>query len=326
MTLAYLSVLVLSGILLVRAAHWLVKGVGLMSSFLGWREFVLAFFVMAIAGSVPNLFVGIVSALNGIPELSFGDVVGNSVVNLTLVVAVAVLFGRPLSADSRLVQATSFLTISAAVLPVLLILDGTLSRGDGIVLILLFLCYSFWLFSRRRLLALSPDKDRPIEGPPLSSFRDFLKGLSWAVLGVLVLLIAASAAVESISFFSDLLRIPYAVMGILFVGLGNALPELYFAFVAARSGQNWMVLGELMGSIIVLTTLVLGIVALIAPIPVTHVSLFAIARFFLIIAALFFLLFTRTDRMITTREAVFLLFIYLAFVAVEGYFISPLAG
>ena len=78
-----------------------------------------------------------------------------------------------------------------------------------------------------------------------------------------------------------------------------------------------MILGNLMGAVIVPATLVLGIVALIHPIVITDFSAFAIARFFLIIAALFFLLFIRTGQKITKKEALFLLGIYLTFVLVE---------
>ncbi len=101
------------------------------------------------------------------------------------------------------------------------------------------------------------------------------------------------------------------------MGLGNALPETYFAVISAKKGQTWMILGNLMGSVIVPATLVLGIVALICPIEIIDFSPFAIARFFLIISALFFLFFVRTGRKITRKEALFLLLIYIVFVATE---------
>ena len=78
-----------------------------------------------------------------------------------------------------------------------------------------------------------------------------------------------------------------------------------------------MILGNLMGSVIVLSTLILGIVALIAPIKISDFSPFAAARIFLIIAAAIFLIVVRTGRKITKKEAIFLLLIYLAFVIVE---------
>jgi len=72
-----------------------------------------------------------------------------------------------------------------------------------------------------------------------------------------------------------------------------------------------------MGSVISCATLVLGIVVLISPIEIADFSPFAIARFFLIIAAIFFLFFVKTDRKITAKEAFFLLSLYLVFIVVE---------
>ncbi|GAI48829.1 unnamed protein product [marine sediment metagenome] len=87
-------------------------------------------------------------------------------------------------------------------------------------------------------------------------------------MGISFLLLAAEGIVMSASFFAESLNLSIALIGILIVGLGNALPEIYFVIASARKGQTWMILGNLMGSIIVPATLVLGIVALICPIEV----------------------------------------------------------
>ena len=72
-----------------------------------------------------------------------------------------------------------------------------------------------------------------------------------------------------------------------------------------------------MGSVVIIATLVLGIVALICPIEIEDFSPFAIARLFLIIAAMFFLFFVRTEKKITTKEALFLLGLYVIFFLIE---------
>src|SRR3989344_4705780 len=129
-----LFLLIASAALLFKSANLLVQGITRIAHYLNWREFVIAFFVMAIGSSFPNLFVGISSVMHNIPELSFGDVVGNSVVDLTLLVALAVFLGGTLTADSKLVQKSVKFTIFIAILPLLLIVDGVLGRGDSFVL------------------------------------------------------------------------------------------------------------------------------------------------------------------------------------------------
>jgi len=314
MPFLYILIFITSALLIFWSGSFLVGVLMRMAKFLGWREFVVSFFVIAFAATVPNLFVGISSALHKIPQLSFGDVVGGNMIDLTLAVALAALIAKSLPAESKLVQTSSIFTIIIAILPLLLILDGTLGRGDGILLIGAFFFYVFWLFSKKeRFVKIYDEKKIKV----VKEFKVFLKDIGRIILGVALLLLGAEGIVRSASFFADSLNLSLPIIGILIVGLGNALPEIHFAIASARKGQTWMILGDLMGSVITPATLVLGIVALICPIEIPDFSPFAIARFFLIISAIFFLLFVRTGKVITRKEALFLLGIYIIFVLVE---------
>ncbi|PIW90270.1 MAG: hypothetical protein COZ92_01170, partial [Candidatus Nealsonbacteria bacterium CG_4_8_14_3_um_filter_40_11] len=104
----YILIFIISIVLIYFSGEWIVKGLMRMARFLGWKEFVVAFFVMAFAASLPNLFVGISSALQKIPQLSFGDIAGNNLVALTVAVALAAFFSKGgLPAESRTIQTTS---------------------------------------------------------------------------------------------------------------------------------------------------------------------------------------------------------------------------
>jgi len=122
-------------------------------------------------------------------------------------------------------------------------------------------------------------------------------------------------------YFSVFLNIPIVLIGILVVGMGNALPEIFFGVQAARKGEDWVVIGDLMGAVIVTATLVLGLVALIRPIIIENIGPFVVARLFLIISAVFFMFFLRTERKITKKEGVWLFLLFAAFVAAEIMFL-----
>ena len=311
----YIFIFIICCVLLYFSGEWVVGGLTRIARFLGWREFVVAFFVMAFAASLPNLFIGITSAFKGIPQLFFGDVAGNNLVAMTLAVALAVLFAKGgISAESRTIQTTSIFTIAAAILPLVLILDGNLSRIDGSLLIFFFLFYCSWLFSKKeRFTKIYNEHKIQI----VKEFKVFIKDLGKIILGIILLIVSAQGIVASSQFFAQSFAIPIILIGVLITGLGSALPEIYFAIASARKGETWMILGDLMGAVIIPATLVLGIVALICPIEISDFSPFAIARFFLIIAAVFFLFFVQTGRKITRKEALFLLGIYITFVLVE---------
>lgn len=311
----YILLFILSCGIFFISGQWLMTSIIRIARYLEWKEFVIAFIVVAVATSLPNLFIGITSALHGIPQLSFGDVLGGNLFDLTVAVALAALFAnKGLPADSKMVQTSALFTMIVAVAPLFLILDGVLGRGDGIFLILLFFFYIFWLFSKKERFSKVYDGEKK---SVLKDFKNFLKDVTKIVVGLALLLIASQGIVFSAKYFSLALGLPIGMVGILIVGVGSALPETYFAIIAARRVQTWMTLGNIMGSIIIIGTLVLGVVSIIAPIEIVDFSPYAIARFFLIIAAVFFFSFVRTDRRLVAKEAILLLLMYVIFISIE---------
>lgn len=313
MFLFYLLIFIISSFFLAISGKWLVDSLSKIVKFLGWKEFVVAFFLVAVSVSIPNFFVGVISGFKKVPELSFGDVIGGNVVAMTLLVSVAALISKAgLSAPSRTVQGSLIFTMFIALLPLILGMDGVLENSDGILLLIVFLGYIFWLFIKKeRFIKVY---DRILE--PLS-LKFFFKNFAIFLSSVFILLASANGVVKSALFFADFLKAPLLLIGIFALGLGNNLPELAFIVQAAKRGQDWLILGDLMGGVIITSTLVLGMVSLISPIEITNLPPAIIARLFLIISASFFLITVRTDRKITKNEAFFLLSIYLLFLLVE---------
>jgi len=299
------------------AGNWVVEGVSRIAKYLGLKEFVTAFFVMALAATLPNLFLAIMAVAGGVPELSLGDVMGGNVVDMTLAVALAAFFSKKgIDAKSRTVQASLVFTFGAAILPLVLLFDNNLSRIDGCVLLGFFFSYIFWLLSSR-------DRFKEIySGHPISigkHFDQFSKDAAKVAVGIAVLIIVAQLIVVSAKGFSMDFGVALPLVGILIIGLGNSFPEIYFGIAAARANKTKILLGDIMGAIILPGTLVLGIVALLAPIRIADFSNFAAARYFLFIAAVFFFASVRTGDKGNKREAAILLFIYIAFLITEVF-------
>lgn len=277
----------------------------------------VAFFIMAFAASLPNFFIGIMSALNGIPELSFGDVVGSNVVDLTLVIALAVLFAKnDLSSAGHIIQTSSFFTMGAAILPLLLFVDGNLSRIDGLILLAFFFVYVFWLFSKKERFKKIYNHYKISKK---EKFRNYLIDIVKVVFGSLVLMAVSQGIIFSAQRFSSDFGVSLPLVGILAIGLGTSFPELYFSIISARKGETRMILGDLLGSIVIPSTLVLGTVVLISPITIADPKMFALARLFLAISAVFFFIFVRTGQKLTKKEASLLLLIYIVFLVAEVF-------
>lgn len=305
------SILLLSGVLLYIAGELIVASLVRLSRYFRVTEFAVAFFVMAFAGTLPNLFVGITSALQGIPELSFGDIMGNNIIALTIAVALGIIFspGRQLPLENQTIQDTTFLTAISAILPLILISDGTISRSDGLVLLLFFFGYIYWMFSKSDMFTKVFGEDK------LTLTRSkVIYQIMRLTGGIVLLAIAAQGIVYGANLIADGVGMSLLLVGILVIGFGGALPEIYFTIISARRGETGLIIGNLMGSVIIPATLVLGIVAIIHPITNPALQFPTVARVFLILISVFFLYVSQTKNAITMKEAMLLLFSYALFV------------
>jgi len=299
--------------LLALAGKWMIDALSRIGVCLKLKEFVLAFFVVGIGATIPNLIIGVVSALRGIPELSFGDVVGSNIFDISIVVGLAALVSRGgLSSNSRTVQGSSVFMVAIALLPLFLIFDGSLSRTDGILLLAGFAVYIVWLFSKK-------DRFTKVYENSKQKFsrREITKDVLSIFVGLILLCIGGQGVVYSATFLYETFNLPLGLIGIFVVAIGTCLPETFFSLQAARKGHDWMILGNQMGNVAITSTFILGIVALIAPIKIVDFSPFAVARIFLIIAIIAFFLMIRSGQKITRKEGLGLVGIYVAFLIAE---------
>ncbi len=311
----YLVFFVACCVVLYFAGNLAVNGLSRIAKFLEWKEFTAAFFVMAMAASLPNLLLAVMAVTNGVPELSLGDVMGGNVVDMTLAIALAAFFSKKgIDAQGKTVQTSLAFTFLAAVLPLILLLDNNLSRIDGAILILFFFGYVYWLLSKKDRFKAIYSGHKINDG---NNFGKFLGDIGKVLAGIVLMMAVAQGIVMSAESFSVDFDIALPLVGILIIGLGNSFPEIYFGIASARAGKTKMILGDVMGAVILPGTLVLGMVALVSPIKIDGVTMFAAARYFLLAAAVFFFICVKTGQKVTKKEAVLLLSIYIAFLLTE---------
>ena len=308
------TIFILSSVALVKAGTWLVRTLTRIARFLKWREFTVAFILMAFATSVPELFVGITSALQMQTELSFGDIIGSNIINLTLVVAVTVFLAGGLKLKQALTQETSVYTMALAFLPVLLLLDGAISRMDGLVL---FLGLAFYLSQLKEEEArftreITDELEKGWEG-----LKSFLKDVGLFVGSTIIILIAADGIVWSATSLVSFSPLSIASIGTLIVALGTGLPELVFGLRAVSLDQKEMIMGGIMGSVVSNSTLVLGTAVLIHPLQVLNYQPYLVGIAFTVLTIIAFTFFSRTDHEINQGEALGLLVVYILFVAIQ---------
>lgn len=301
----------LAGAGLIWAAKLAVKQLNKLAHLLRFSEFVTAFVLMAVATTIPEFFVALSSIANGVQELALGDAIGSNIVDLTLIAGLIVLFGRGLPARGVLLRKDILAILGISFLPLLLGGDGQISRWDGI---LLFLVYGFYIWFQLRLM----ERFRKT----LEAFKNggLLSNLAIFIGAVVLLLVSSWLLVNSATFLADKLAVPQILIGMSLVALGTSIPELSFGIRALRENHPEMVLGDLLGAFAANIALILGVVATIAPISISSMSVFFVGAIALPIVIGIFLFICSTREKISWREALVLILLYISFVYIQTFF------
>lgn len=311
------AILALS-LVLIKSADLVVLSIKVLTRDLGTRSVILATLLVGLATSIPELVVGVTAALSGLGALSLGNIVGANIANLSLVIGLAGLLGGTVFIkDEKFVRRDLPLVLVAGLAPIALLGDRNLSRVDGLLLLVVYGAYAYWLFHERFVEIGKGHKEgawhkflRSLETGQGSLRRHLVKLFA----GVFVLLLSASLIVRVASSLATSLGVPLFLIGLLVVSVGTTLPELVFSYRSIKDHSPSLLLGTILGSIVVNSTLILGLVALISPISIQARREYlpgAMAFVFLIVI---FWIFTHTKRRLERWEAGVLLAVYVLFV------------
>ncbi len=304
------AVFFLSCLAIIIASKWIIGALGRTTRSLRWKEFVVAFFAASVGAVLPELFIGVRAALDGVSELAFGNVVGQNLILFTFSIGICAFVLKEIPVYSKTVRSGAIFALISVTLPFILLYDGEISRVDGLVLIATFVLYIRWLFKDEDRFIKNFDEEKTDNIPKKKSLP-FFKDVLIVLAGFAVVLFASEGVISSAGEIAGSVGLPLGVVGLFFVGAGVALPETFFAVRLAMKGHSWMILGGVMGAISISSTLVLGTVALIQPIVISDFAPYSNVRFFIIASAAIFWFFIRTNNVFTRREAVFLFGLYL---------------
>lgn len=324
MTLIYLALILLFSFALIKAIDILVVNLKSFSQVTGLGQFAVTTFLLALATSLPELFVGITSALEGSPSLALGNIIGSNIADLSLVIGGAALIGGTVGVHGIFLRRDVFYAFLAGAAPMVLLFDRNLSRVDGLILLALYGFYNFWVFTEhyRELIATRGEQEGFIRRLIRRvNHRGTKTELAWLFLGIALLLFSADMLVRIASRMAISLNVPLLLIGLFLVAVGTSLPELAFELKAVREKQSEMVFGDLLGSIVANGTLIIGITSLISPIRIRAFDEYLLATMAFVVMFALFYLFIRTKRKLERWEGAVLLGVYLLFVLLE--FLHP---
>jgi cation:H+ antiporter len=234
----------------------LVRGASAVARHFHLSPMVIGLTIVGFGTSAPELLVSLQAALEGKSEIAIGNVVGSNIANILLILGISALIAPLIIPAQKMWRDLAFMLAATAILWGML-LGTEITRTYGAIL---FLGLMVFLASTFFFGKIEPDPDRPEENQ--------LKAWAFTIGGLIVLVIGARFLVDSAVEIATAYGVSEAVIGLTIVAVGTSLPELATSVIAAIRRHTEIAVGNIVGSNVFNIFGILGITALISPIPV----------------------------------------------------------
>lgn len=261
--LAPILALILGIVVLVISADKFVEGAAALAKRLGLPALLIGMLVIGFGSSMPEMVISALSAYGGNPGLALGNAVGSNISNIALILGVTALISPIAVASSVLRRELPYLAIVTVALASLLYLDGTLSRQDGVILMVIFVAIMIW--SIYQGLKTESDTLADEVEQQLATPLPFPRALTYTLVGLVFLVLSSRILVWGGVEIATALGVSDLIIGLTIVAIGTSLPELAASIAAVRKGEHDLALGNVIGSNMFNTTIVVGITGLISP-------------------------------------------------------------
>lgn len=330
--------LVESILLLVLGIIFLVKGSGVLvgsSSHIakkwGVSDFVIGLTLVALGTSMPELISSVIASTKHQSGLIIGTIIGANIANLTLIIGIAAVLSK-IKVEKQVLRRDGYILFFVVALLILFLYDGTISRIEGGIFLLLYLSYTMFLieskskikkdynfsdfaryfvrfgyltYLRKGIFLRLPKKN-------VKKKKNHLrKHYAYLFIGLVVIYFSANLVVGEAIKLAEYFLVAPVILGVL-ISIGTTLPELSVAISASKKKYGNVAIGNSIGSCITNTLLVLGIASIIHPIQIIKTNLLILFPF-LIISTIGVLFFIKTELKISKKEGIVLILIYIGF-------------
>lgn len=300
---------------LILASKYFTEAAERIGLSLKMSPFMVGVVIVAIGTSLPELISGVVASVHGHSEIVIGNVMGANISNIFLILGMTTLFAsRSIELGKEYIFIDLHFMLGSATFLILFMLDGEISRIEGLLSLAGFVIYQVYLMR----------SEKPDVMPTLNDEKTVrgLKRLSWKDLLIIVvsagaIYLGARFTVESIVDIANILQVDQALISLTVLSLGTTLPELAVSISAARAGHPEIAVGNILGSCIFNSFTVTGTAALIRPM-VMPANLLGTSTIFLIVAAVFFYLLSQDKKVSRWEGMLFLLFYVLFVLKISG--------
>lgn len=270
-------------VLIVKGADWLTDGAASIARRFGIPTLVIGLTIVAIGTSAPEFVVSMLGAIHKSPDIAIGNVVGSNIFNILGMMGATALISPILLTRGNVMRDLPIMNLAVGALFVMLadtILDeeatlNYLSRAEGLILLCFFtiyMYYTFWLAKKEK----KKKKKNANDNANANEIKDKSRNLWLSVLIFLVglgcLIGGGELMVDGASGIARSLGVSDAIIALTIVSIGTSAPELATSIAAARKGDNAMAVGNVVGSVVFNTLLILGASSLVYPLPMKGIT------------------------------------------------------
>ncbi|MCX6768145.1 MAG: sodium:calcium antiporter [Candidatus Micrarchaeota archaeon] len=279
MVLAELAILVVSVIVLARASSLVVDNAVKLSVFFKISQLAVGFLLIAVATSLPELSVSVVSSAVGDGAIAAGNVFGSNIANILLILGIgSVLYGVKISSPN--LKGIGLVLLLTTLVSTYIVFNGSVQQHvlgfvEGSLLVALFAAYAWYTIKKNKV----EEKG----GNHAVTKKEALTAFLMFSAGIIVVIASSGFVVESAVKLARLAGVAESFIGATIIAVGTSLPELSVDIQALRKKRYGLALGDAIGSNMVNITLVLGVAAVINPISV-QIPVFIAALLFAVIA------------------------------------------
>lgn len=310
-------------VLLVKGADFFVDGASNIARYLKISSLIIGLTVVAFGTSLPEAAVSISGVIQGIDDVSFGNIIGSNIFNLLLILGVSALI-LPVVVNEEILKRDLPISILAAIIiiPMYYFLhengSSALVRFEGLILILLLAGFMFLMFksankTRNDIINSSTlqdsnkSKPKEIEAPTMSKSKSIVLVLI-GLIGIVAGGIMVTNGAKEIALFFGMSE---WLVGLTIVSVGTSLPELVTSITAAMKKENDIAVGNVVGSNIFNLLFILGFSSLVSPVKINSTAIFDLI--FLVVISIIVLIFAFRERKLGRIEGGFLTLMYLGY-------------
>ena len=294
--------LLIGFLLLIKGADYFVDSASAIARKFHIPSMIIGLTIVSIGTSLPELSVSLTSALIGKNDLAVANVVGSNIFNMLMGLGVTSIISKLPIEKNTIENDIPFLNIIGSIL-LMMMLNLTLSRFEGILLIGLLIGFLFYIIK-----PVLNNKEESKEESKLS-FKTILLG----ILGVVGIILGGDMVVDSASNIAKMFGMSQNLIGLTVVALGTSLPEFVTSVIAGIKGENEIAIGNIIGSNIFNILMILGISSIISPIVISFISVIDIM--FMIAIGILLYVFVVKSKTLKRYQGIVFVFLYIGYIS-----------